>query len=224
MMVATLAQPWQQRVEMDGVTLYHGDCLEILPTLEGVDAVISDPPYGIAWNTNHKRFSGGMSPQKTRKTIAGDDCAFDPRPWLLKMPVVLFGANYFASQLPIGSWLIWDKRHANGTAFLADAEVAWMNRGQGVYIYSETAQGFVRKEPLQHPTQKPVGTMSWCMDKAKVPEGATVLDPYMGSGSTIIAAIRTGRRAIGIEKDPEHFENARKRIENELAQGDLFRT
>jgi DNA modification methylase len=77
-------------------------------------------------------------------------------------------------------------------------------------------------ETVLHPTQKPVAVMAWCMTQAKVPEGATVLDPYMGSGSTIIAAIRTGRKAIGIEKAPEHFKTACERIKRELAQGDLF--
>jgi DNA modification methylase len=71
---------------------------------------------------------------------------------------------------------------------------------------------------VAHPTQKPIALMAWCMDKAKVPEGATVLDPYMGSGSTGIAALRTGRRFIGIEKDPEHFKNALERIQRELSQ------
>jgi DNA modification methylase len=141
---------------------------------------------------------------------------------MLKMPVVLFGANCFTQHLPVGSWLVWDKRFANGKAFLADGEVAWMNRGHGVYIYSETAQGCVRKEPVEHPTQKPVGVMAWCMEKAKVPEGAVVLDPYMGSGTTGVACIRTGRRFVGIEKDADHFKTARDRIHAELAQGDLF--
>ena len=92
-------------------------------------------------------------------------------------------------------------------------------------LMPRSIQYFTRNVPkggTLHPTQKPVPLMAWCMDKAKVPEGATVLDPYMGSGSTIIAAIRTGRKAIGIEKDPEHFKNACERIKRELAQGDLF--
>jgi DNA modification methylase len=70
--------------------------------------------------------------------------------------------------------------------------------------------------------QKPVVLMSWMMDQAKVLEGSTVLDPYMGSGSTGIACLRTGRRFVGIEKDPTHYATALERITNELAQGDLF--
>lgn len=78
------------------------------------------------------------------------------------------------------------------------------------------------KEPIIHPTQKPVELMAWCMEQAKVPEGALVLDSYMGSGTTGIACIRTGRRFVGIEKDPTHYATALKRITDELAQGDLF--
>ena len=205
------------------VTLYHGDSEELLPHLKGFDAVISDPPYGIGWNTDYTRFTSGFDvPRTNHKRVANDEKPFDPRPWMLKMPVVLFGANCFTTHLPVGSWLVWDKRFANGKAFLADGEVAWMNRGHGVYIYSETAQGCVRKEPVEHPTQKPVGVMAWCMEKAKVPEGAVVLDPYMGSGTTGVACIRTGRRFVGIEKDADHFKTARDRIHAELAQGDLF--
>lgn len=206
------------------VRLYHGDSLELLPSLTGFDAIVSDPPYGIGWDTDYRRFTTGFDVERTNHIpVANDDKPFDPRPWLLKMPVVLFGANCFAQHLTIGSWLVWDKRFPNGKAFLADGEVAWMNRGHGVYIYSETAQGFVRKEPIVHPTQKPVGVMAWCMDKAKIAPGAIVLDPYMGSGSTGIAAIRTGRGFIGVEKDPTHFATAVERISSELAQGDFFR-
>jgi len=214
-----------ERIDLErGVTLYCGDCLDILPSLEGVDAVITDPPYGIDWDTNYKRFTPGFDVDRsTHKAIENDGKPFDPVHLItLAKTVVLFGANCYSDKLPCGAWLIWDKRFPNGTAFLADAEAAWMNRGHGVYIYSETAQGFVRKEKSEHPTQKPVAVMGWCMEKAKVPAGALVLDPYMGSGTTGIACLRTGRRFIGIEKDPVHFKTALERIKCELAQGDLF--
>lgn len=202
----------------DSVTIIHGDCLSCLPI--EADAVVSDPPYGIDWDTDYRRFTTGFDVPRTNHTpIANDAKPFDPTPWLGFKTVVLFGATCYAARLPLGSWLVWDKRFANGKAFLADGEAAWMNRGHGLYIYSETAQGFVRKEPIEHPTQKPVGVMTWCMDKAKVPEGATVLDPYMGSGTTGIACIRTGRRFVGIEIDAGHFATARARLERELAQG-----
>ena len=208
-----------------GVTLYQGDCLEILPTLEGVDAVIADPPYGINWNPDPSQFRGGEGRHFDIgwKPIIGDDQPFDPSPWLGFPKVVLWGGNYYP--LPVGTTLVWIKRHDdNFGKFLGDAEVAWMKGGETVYCKRDVSMnGKGANFPNLHPTQKPVGIMAWCMDKAKVAEGETVIDPYMGSGTTGIACIRTGRNFIGIEKDPEHFETARKRIEDELAQGDLFR-
>jgi site-specific DNA-methyltransferase (adenine-specific) len=216
------------------VQLYHADCLDVLPFLHGVDAVISDPPYGISWDTKESRFAGGTRESKDWIPIEGDDKDFDPRHLLDFKFVVLFGYPYFAKYLPIGNTLIWDKRHINGKSWLSDAEIAWCKSrykklgahsgGYGCHIFQKTWQGFVRSEPGSkiHPTQKPVTVMAWCMDKAKVPNGATVLDPYMGSGSTGIACIRSGRNFIGIEKEKTHFENAKKRIQKELQQGRLW--
>ena len=213
------------------VTLYHGDSLTIAPLLESVDAVISDPPYGMDWDTNLQRFTGGESGHRSAnsgrgrdygKGIVGDDKPFDPAPWLTYPKCVLWGMHHFAERLPVGTVLTWIKRHDEAFgSFLSDAELAWMKGGHGVYCKRGLSLNGETMTRI-HPTQKPVPLMAWCMDKAKVPEGATVLDPYMGSGSTIIAAIRTGRRAIGIELDAAHYEAAKARITNELAQGDLF--
>lgn len=217
----------------ESVTLYLGDCREIAPQLQGVDAVISDPPYGMNLDTDNSRFSGGNTASVARrgngvgtgkgKPILHDDEPFDPTPWLEYPRVVLFGSNHFGNRLPVGTKLIWLKRNdaAFGT-FLSDAEEAWMKGGHGIYCkrdFTMNGEALTRC----HPCQKPVPLMAWCMDKAKVPEGATVLDPYMGSGTTGIACIRTGRRFIGIEKDPAHYATALERIKRELAQGDLFR-
>jgi len=223
---------WHQRLVLPcGVTLYQGDCLEILPTLEGVDAIISDPPYGMRWNTDSGRFTGKKRKHLFKmvsyhgEEIEGDAKAFDPSPWLAWEKVVLFGSNHFGVRLPVGTKLVWIKRNDDAFgSFLSDAEEAWMKGGHGIYCRRDTSMaGKNQNNPRLHPSEKPVPIMAWCMDKAKVAEGETVLDPYMGSGTTGIACIRTGRKFIGIEKDPEHFETARKRIEAELAQGDLFR-
>jgi len=226
-------ETWHKRVTFPGVELYLGDCLEIAPTLQGVDALISDPPYGMKLDTDNSRFSGGTPESIKRrgsgmigtgngKAIIGDDKPFDPAPWLEYPKVVLFGSNHFGMRLPVGTKLIWIKRNDAGFgSFLSDAEEAWMKGGCGIYC-KRICPNKGGSQNRVHPCQKPVSLMAWCMDKAKVPEGATALDPYMGSGSTIIAAIRTGRKAIGIEKDPEHFKTAVERIQRELAQGDLF--
>jgi DNA modification methylase len=143
------------------------------------------------------------------------------------LPFVLWGANFFSEKLPGSGWLVWDKRPGIEDMKFnrSDAELAALSGSKTVKMFRHLWHGICRDTEVGehlHPTQKPVALMAWCMEQAKVPEGATVLDPYMGSGSTIIAAIRTGRKAIGIEKDPEHFKNAVERIKRELAQGDLF--
>jgi DNA modification methylase len=221
-----------QRLVLPGVELYLGDCLELRHLIPTDAAIISDPPYGMKLDTDNSRFSGGTKGNMVKRSsgigtgkgkgIINDEKPFDPSPWLAWGKVVLFGSNHFGARLPVGTKLIWIKRNDEAFgSFLSDAEEAWMKGGHGIYCKRDLS---MNGEALtrQHPCQKPVPLMAWCMDKAKVPAGAVVVDPYMGSGSTIIAAIRTGRKAIGIEKDPEHFKNAVERIKRELAQGDLF--
>lgn len=173
-----------------------------------MDSVITDPPYGIAHDLDYTRFTGGLADtrNKTPGTLAGDQRPFDPGPWLAYDHIVLWGANCYSNRLPLGTWLVWDKRFKNGTAFLSDAEVAWMKGGHGVYIHSLTSQGFVRPEPVEHPTQKPVALMAWCFEKAKA--GPTVLDPFLGSGTTLVAAEQTGRHCLGMEIEPRYVDVA----------------
>ena len=199
-----------------GITIYHGDCREIAPALGTDFAVVSDPPYGISFDTDYRRFTTGFDVERTAHApVAGDTEAFDPTPWMgYRGGAVLWGANCYPERLRIGSWLVWDKRFKNGAAFLADAEVAWMSKGHGVYLYAETSQGFVRSEPVEHPTQKPVGLMRWCI--AKVGGDGTILDPFMGSGTTLRAAKDLGRRAIGIEIEERYCEIAARRLEQEV--------
>jgi DNA modification methylase len=198
-----------------GRVIYHGDCREILPQISGPDAVVSDPPYGISFDTDYTRFTSGFDVERTtHKPVANDDKPFDPSPWLNYKFVILWGMNCYSNRLPLGSLLVWDKRFANGKAFLADAEVAWFNKGHGVYIYSETAQGCIRNDAIQHPTQKPVGLMKWCLNK--IPKANHILDPFMGSGTTIRAAKDMGLKAIGIELEEKYCEIAAKRLEQEV--------
>ena len=207
------------------VTLYLGDCLELRHLVPADAAIISDPPYGMDW-------AGGVTPGKNGnkggKTkhhgvrIEGDAEPFDPSPWIEWPKVVLWGMQHYGQRLPVGSVLVWVKRfeQAYGT-FLSDADLAWMKGGHGVYCRQGPMPQAMAANRL-HPTQKPHELMQWCIEKAGVRESETVVDPYMGSGSTIIAALRAGRKAIGIEKDPTHYATALERITNELAQGDLF--
>ena len=107
------------RVEHIGdATLYCGDCLELLPELRSADGVISDPPYGMGWNTDSSRFSGGHRDSVRRQSqgrddwgdVAADDRPFDPSPWLDFPEVILWGANHFGQRLPVGTTLVWIKR------------------------------------------------------------------------------------------------------------------
>jgi DNA modification methylase len=166
---------------------------------ENAEAVITDPPYGISHDLDYTRFTGGIADtrNKTKGVLANDNKPFNPVPFLDYKSAVIWGANCFSDRLPMGTWLVWDKRFKNGTAFLSDAEVAWMKGGHGVYIFELTSQGFVRPERVQHPTQKPVALISWCIEKSKA--GATIYEPFSGSGTTIIAAENLGRKCRAIE-------------------------
>ena len=214
--------------------LWLGDCREILPTIGAVDAVVTDPPYGVNWDTNYQFSAHNSSVRKSAEKmgrhqhyepIKGDNKQFDPTPWLAVGNFqVIFGANCFSNQLPKGSWLIWDKRDSSGKAFMSEAECAWLSTGQSVRIISHCWQGFSRaSENSQHyhPTQKPIVVMEWCI--AQLPKGsATILDPFMGSGTTGVACARLGRRFIGIEIEERYHSIACRRIEQAQRQKDLF--
>ena len=187
-----------------------------------VDAVVTDPPYGIGWDTNYKfgieNSSAPYAKNMVRRghaKIMNDDRDFDPSPFLHFPIVVLWGCNYYLDKLPAGGLFIWDKRAKDGKAFMSEAEAAWCSRRGAVKLFSHCWQGFSRaSENSQHyhPTQKPVALMAWCMERAKIPVGATVLDPFMGSGTTGVACVQTGRNFIGIEIDPGYFAIAQRRI------------
>ena len=220
-----------QKIVIGDATLYQGDCMDVLPTLGRFDAVITDPPYGIALNTDNSRFSGGTAGNMARRgigvgsadgqPIAGDDKPFDPA-FLLRYgkDQIIWGWNNYPDRLPRGACLVWLKRldPAFGS-FLSDAETAWMSRGHGVYCRRDLTNNAIAKERA-HPTQKPIGLMVWCIEFLPNPE--TILDPFMGSGTTGVAAIQLGRKFTGIERDPAYFAIACQRIEQAHAQGQLF--
>jgi site-specific DNA-methyltransferase (adenine-specific) len=214
------------KVEFENVTLWHGDCLEVLPILSGVDAVISDPPYGMKYKSGANSSNSISSTGKRyTETVEGDDKPFDPSPWL-DYVVAFTGAHWFYDRLPAGGTIhTWDKCGGYKPLDQADADQIWSSVQEPPRIFRLVWRGICRHaentEPILHPTQKPVSLMAWMMERARVLKGATVLDPYMGSGTTGIACIRTGRKFIGIEKTSVHFTTACKRIEQELSQGQL---
>ena len=220
--------PIRKEVTIGDCRLILGDCLEVLPLLGKVDAVVTDPPYGMNWNTDSSRFSGGHRDNVHRRqqgrsdwgSVHNDDREFDPSPWLTFPKSVLWGANHFASRLPVGTMLVWLKKldGAFGT-FLSDAEIAWMKGGHGIYCRRDLSMNHASGTLHRlHPTQKPVGIMEWCVGKTE----GTILDPFMGSGTTGVACVKLGRKFIGIEIDEGYFDIACKRIEKACAQPDMF--
>ena len=215
-----------ERVEIGDAVLYHGDCLEILPTLPKVDAVVTDPPYGMDWaftgQGSGKNAQGGKNSVTKGQRIANDSKEFDPTHLLGFERVVIWGMHHFPQHLRRGSVLVWPKKYidAYGT-FLSDADLAWMNSGCGVYM-SRVINPASFQSDKTHPTQKPVDLMEWCIERVKCPVDGTVVDPYMGSGTTGVACAQLGRKFIGIEIERRYFDIACERIEKAYAQGRLF--
>jgi len=209
-------------VQIGDATLYLGDCKDILPTLPKVDAVITDPPYGI--NENSKKVA---SRRKLATPKDYGDFDWDKKPPEDKLIDAIrskaqwsafFGGNYFTLP-PTSCWLVWDKLN---TGDFADCELAWTNWPKAVRRIQWRWNGMIRQgnEERFHPTQKPLGVMKWVIDLC--PNADTILDPFMGSGTTGVAAVQMGRKFIGIEREPSYFDIACERIENAYKQGSLF--
>ncbi len=205
--------------EADGITIYHGDCRELTVA---ADALIADPPYGVAEPTDRKaRGRGALAECNDFPAVAGDDEPFDPAPWLGFPVVVLWGANHFADRVPPSSrWLVWDKRDGIPSNDNADCELAWTNIKGPARLYHHMWNGMIkaseRDERRVHPTQKPVALMRWVLDLTTKP-GDLVFDPFMGSGPIARACAHMGRRYVGCELVEEYCEAAA----NRLAQGAL---
>ena len=194
----------------EGVTLYLGDCRDILPTLGKVDAVVTDPPYGIGIANNPVR--------QAHSRKAWDDSTPEDEVFALMKKVsthqIVWGGNYF-NLGPTQCFLVWDKAQPQEFS-LAMCEMAWCSIQAPAKIYKRSVTSYQKV----HPTQKPVDLMKWCIQRPEI--GETVLDPFMGSGTTGVAAVQLGRKFIGIEREPDYFDIACKRISDALKQPDLF--
>ena len=223
------------RVETIGrATLYLGDCRDVLPSLGRVDAVVTDPPYGIgeAAGKAATRTSGFKAMRGGRSAVLRDYGVedWDNEPIAVDLMnlvraagrwQIIFGGNYYALP-PTSCWLVWDK--LNGDTDFADCELAWTNLKKAVRRIKFLWNGYMRANGETrdgHPTQKPVGVMKWCV--SHLPDSAqTILDPFMGSGTTGVAAVQMGRNFIGIEREEKYFEIACHRIEQAQRQADMF--
>lgn len=218
------------KVVIGNATLYHGDCREVLPHLTGRIAIVSDPPYGIAYKRgeSNSRDYKGSNRNATIAAIHGDDEAFKPAHLLTFDQAILFGADHYAQELPRGRWLAWDKlggQDSYGDSF-SDVEFAWHSKTGAARIFRMVWKGMCQGAGKDkgtrrtHPTQKPVDLMEWCIEQAGRP--AVVCDPYMGTGATGVAAMNLGLRFIGIEIHRPYFDIACERIERAQAQGSIL--
>ena len=214
-----------------GITIYHGDCREILPEIRGPyphptrTLVLTDPPYGIGADKNKRANKRHGNAAVASKDYGAGDWDNEPPSDLTLIQVIqagefaiIFGGNYF--ELPVSpKWLVWDKE--NGDNGYADCELAWTNLGGAVRMFKFRWMGMLQgnmkeKEVRYHPTQKPTELMRWCI--GLVGGVDTVIDPFMGAGTTLRAAKDLGKKAIGIEREEKYCEIAAKRLSQEVFQ------
>lgn len=207
-------------VIIGNATLYLGDCMDILPALPKVDAVITDPPYGIGADAHAGPENKGWAQWET----SGWDRE-KPESSVISAVVsagrvvIVWGGNYFTDILPpTMQWLVWDKGQRGFS--LADCEFAWTSQQNAARVF-DYPRALALQDGKQHPTQKPLALMKWCVEQCKN-KPKTILDPFMGSGTTGVAAVQMGRKFIGIEREPKYFDIACKRIEDAQRQVDMF--
>ena len=206
-----------ERIVIGNAELWHGDCREILPTLPKVDAVITDPPFGLG----NKMQGGTWGAKEGFKEMLEWDAAPPSVDLLLSLAAlgqscVMWGGNYFGLPASRG-WLVWDKSNAVPT--MADVELAWTNLDRPAKRF----RGMVGRVEFGHPTQKPLDLMRWTIAQVDHCHAVrSVLDPFMGSGSTGVACADLGRSFIGIERERKYFDVACRRIEDAQRQGRLI--
>ena len=205
--------------EQNGMTIYHGDCLDILPTLDvgSIDLLLTDPPYGISYSPGGGGKGLGKKTFTGKDIVTGDNQPFNPTPLLVFKRAIMFGANHYAHLLPPSpTWIVWDKREGMSTNDFADCELIWSNVGGPARLFHHLWSGMMKASEKGvrrvHPTQKPVALMSWLLELYSKP-GDMILDPYLGSGTTLVAAKMLGRCGIGIEIEEKYCEIAARRLD-----------
>lgn len=206
------------------VTIYHGDCREIVPHLGRFDLLLTDPPYGIKQDRGMGRggYDGfGNGAKRQPKAYAGgwDDGRPEPETFAVILQAaeqhIIWGGNYFADLLTVqGKWLVWDKEQTMPT--YSDAELAWSTLpGVSVKMFRYCGAGLMAKEQARaHPTQKPLALMVWCL--GFVPAAKIILDPFAGSGTTGRACKDLGRKCVLIEREERYCEIAARRMGQEV--------
>lgn len=204
--------------EHGGITIYHGDCRELLP-MEGVDLILTDPPYGIAYSSNWTASWQG--------TEIANDSHTELRDWVVSVmnptPMAIFGSWKIARPVGTRQVLIFDKGPAFG---MGDLSFPWKNSFEEIYILGDgwcgsrdeaVIRGHIQvsweSKGRRHPNQKPESLIRYLLKKTTAP---CILDPFMGSGTTLVAAKQMGRTAIGIELDERYCEIAANRLAQEV--------
>ena len=207
--------------DRDGITIYHGDCRDMLPELPKVDLVLTDPPYGAIGGS--KAIGGSGFVEVNEYDLSWDDEPISDELLALVMSKgknqIIRGANYFWHNFePTNSLILWDKKCQNGWPdTFSDGELAWTSYGKKLVIHRQLWVGALRNGDCYkrlHPTQKPIELMRFCIEYAG--DVQTILDPFMGSGTTLRAAKDLGRKAIGIEIKEKYCEIAVKRLAQEV--------
>ena len=203
---AIVRLPFEPYYDQDGITIYNADCRKVLPWLERFDLLLTDPPYGIgfaAQPTKWQRLAG-------QKAETWDDAT--PAGWTVQQMLevcetgIVWGGNYYGLR-PSRCWLSWHKPDAPPS--MSNVEYAWTSMDKNSRQMSQSISA-TNAERVGHPTQKPLAVMRWCL--GLVPEAQTVLDPFMGSGTTLLAAKLEGRKAVGIEINERYCEAAANRL------------
>jgi site-specific DNA-methyltransferase (adenine-specific)/modification methylase len=210
-------------VKIGDATLYLGDCMGILPTLDKVDAVITDPPFGVGnfvQTTGNIRGRGELKGKLVQWNESAPTAEFFDFLKEISTHRIIWGANFFNCFEDRGGAIIWDK--AQPMPNFSKADIASCTHFQKTEIVRIPWTNFnvAREAETDHPCERPVQLYEWCINY--LPKINSVLDPYLGSGSCGVAAIRLGRKFIGIERDPKYFEAACKRIEQATKQEDMF--
>ena len=210
--------------------LYNADCMDIMREMpdKSVDMVITDPPYG---NILTKPSGNGVL-KDIMDRCGGKDWDYKPsREYFDEMlriskKQVIWGGIYFSDYLPVSScWIVWDKDRISAQSF-SDCELAWTSFDTAIKRVKIIWDGFRVETDLGvddsriHPTQKPVKLFEWII-RNYAKEGDTICDPFFGSGSCLVAAIRLGHPIIGVEKEKVYFDAGKERIEKEMHQEKL---